>query len=337
MKNICLFAVLMFISSGQINAQSTKYHLIKTFPIKSSGKWDYLAVSPVAPELYVSHGTHVNILDKMTGDSLGIINNTEGVHGIAFAPSFGKGYTSNGKMNTVSVFNLKDHVVTDQVKTGDNPDAIVFDPFSKMIYVCNGHSKDLTVIDPSNNSVIKTIQLGGKPETAVSNEAGRLFINIEDKNEVAVLNTKSLVVEHNWKTGKGDEPSGLAIDLKARRLFIGCGNKLMVVMNAENGKIVKELPIGDGCDGVAFDKGTGTAFSSNGDGTLTVVRQKSKDNYVVAENVKTKPGARTIAVDEATHLVYLPTAEFEPNPPANVAAKKRNTIPGTFQVMVIGK
>ena len=319
---------------GSAFAQSSGYHVVSTFHIGGAGRWDYIAVSPVTDNIYVSHMTQVNILNKNTGDSTGVIPNTEGIHGIAFAPDFKKGFTSNGKLNAVTVFDINTNAVLAQIKTGENPDAIMYDAFSKKVYTCNGHSKDLSVIDPATNEVVKTIALGGKPETAVSDEAGNLYINIEDKSEIAVVNTKTYTVDHRWSIGNGKEPSGLAIDVKNKLLFAGCDNKLLIVINAKNGKVVKELPIGDGSDGVAFDPGTKFVFSSNGDGTLTVIHEKSAKDISVIDNVPTKRSARTLAVDEKTHKVYLPAAD----PGTPVAGEKRTPmLPGTFQVLVIGK
>jgi len=318
-------------------AQNSGYHVLNTYHIPSAGRWDYIAVCPATECIYVSHQTQVNILNKNTGDSVGVIPNTEGVHGITFAPKFKKGFTSNGKLNTVTVFDLNSNAVQAQITTGENPDAIMYDPFSEKILVCNGRGKSLSVINPSNNEVTNTIDLGGKPETAVSDEAGKIFINIEDKNEIAVVNAKTWKVEKRWKIGKGESPSGLAIDTKTKRLFAGCDNKLLIVLNAENGKVVKELPIGEGCDGVAFDPSLKYAFSSNGEGTLTVIQEKSANDYVVLENAKTKKGARTLAVDEQTHKVYLPTAEFANPVPQEPAQKRPNMVPGTFQILVVGK
>ena len=317
--------------------QPTGYHVINTFHIASPGGWDYIAVSPVNGNIYVSHSSQVNILNQNTGDSLGVIPNTTGVHGIAFAPEFKKGFTSNGRLNTVTVFDINTNAVLAQIKTGENPDAIMYDPFSKKVYTCNGRSKDLSVIDPATNEVVKTVSLGGKPETAVSDEAGNLYINIEDKSEIAVVNMKTYTVTNRWKIGNGKEPSGLAIDVKTKRLFAGCDNKLLIVMNAENGKVVKELPIGDGCDGVAFDAELKNVFSSNGEGTLTVIHEKSAKEFSVVENAVTKKGARTIAVDEKTHRVYLPTADFLPADPAEKEHRRPGIVPGSFQVLVVGK
>ena len=320
-----------------VNAQSSGYHLLNTFHIASSGGWDYIAVSPVTDNIYVSHATQVNILNKNTGDSVGMIPNTTGVHGIAFAPAFKKGFTSNGRLNTVTVFDINTNAVLAQITTGENPDAIMYDPYSRKVYTCNGRSKNLSVIDPATNQVIQTVDLGGKPETPVSDEAGNLYINIEDKNEIAVVNTKTYTVDNRWKTGKGTSPSGLAIDVATKRLFAGCDNKLLVVMNAENGKVVDELPIGDGCDGVVFDPELKNVFSSNGEGTLTVIHENSSKKFAVVENVPTKRGARTSAIDIKTHNVYLPTADFMPPSPQDKPHQRPGMIPGTFQVLVVGK
>ena len=316
------------------SAQAQQYHVIKALPVSGAGGWDYIACSPSNNNLYIAHATRVNIINRTTGAEVGEIPNTEGVHGIAFAPEFKKGFTSNGKANSVSVFDINTNAVTGQIKTGEKPDAIMYDAHTKLVFVCNGKSKDLTVIDPKNNEVVKTVALGGKPETAVSDGAGRIYVNIEDKNEVAVVNTKTYTVEHRWKTGTGEEPSGLAIDVKTKRLFAGCGNKKLVVLNAENGKVVKELPIGDGCDGTAFDPGTKTVFSSNGEGTLTVIKEKSANDFLVEANVPTRRGARTLALDEKTHTVYMPTADLGAPAPGE---KRPSMIPGTFVVLVVGK
>lgn len=334
-KNIAASAILLCACTGAY-AQDVAYHVAQTFHIASSGGWDYIAVSPVGNNLYVSHRSQVNILDKRTGDSVGVIANTDGVHGIAFAAGYKKGFTSNGKLNTVTVFDINTNAVQDQVKMGENPDAIMYDPYLHKVYVCNGHSNDLTIIDPQTNKVTATVALGGKPETAVTDEAGNIYVNIEDKNEIVVVATNSCKVTNRWKVGKGDEPAGLAIDIKTKRLFAGCGNKLLVVMDYTTGKVVKELPIGSGCDGVAFDPELKYIFASNGEGTLTVIKEERADKYTVAGNVPTKKGARTLAVDQATHKVYLPTADFEPQAAAD-KGKRPAMVPGTFQVLVISK
>ncbi|MGI8950859.1 MAG: YncE family protein [Chitinophagaceae bacterium] len=307
--------------------------IIKTFPIKSNNWWDYIAVSPVTDYLYVSHGTQVNILDKNTGDSVGVIPNTKGVHGIAFAPEFNKGFTSNGGLNTVTVFDIKTNKVLDSIKTGENPDAIMYDPFLKKIITCNGRSKNLSVIDPAADSVVATISLSGKPETAVSDGAGKIYVNIEDKSEISCINIQTNTVEASWSIAPGESPSGLAINKKTRRLFAGCDNKLLMIINADNGNVVTKLSIGDGCDGVAFDSTRNLIFSSNGDGTLTMIQEQSGNNYKVLDNIVTKRGARTCTVDQQTHQIFLPTAELDQ---LNEGQRPKMK-PGTFQVLVVGE
>ncbi|MDE3145367.1 MAG: YncE family protein, partial [Bacteroidota bacterium] len=238
-----LFAATLLCTSLQnANAQSG-YKLTKTFHVASTGGWDYIAVDPHSNKLYLSHGTQVNILDKATGDSLGIIPNTTGVHGIAFNDALGKGYTSNGRINNVTVFDLKTNAVLSQIATGENPDAIMYDAFSKKVITCNGRSKDLSIIDAATEKVVATIPVGGKPETAVSDNAGKLFVNIEDKSEIAVVDLATNTVTNRWSLAPGDGPSGLVIDVKTKRLFSTC-EKLLVIMDATDGKIIDKLPIG---------------------------------------------------------------------------------------------
>jgi YVTN family beta-propeller protein len=304
------------------------FHVTKTFKIGSPGGWDYIAVGP-DQKIYVSHGTQVNILDAKSGDSVGFIPNTTGVHGIAFAGS--KGYTSNGRLNTVTVFDLKTAAVLQQISTGQNPDAIMYEPFSKKIITCNGRSHDLSVIDPATGQVTATITLDGKPETAVSDEAGKIFINIEDKNKITEVDITTNSVVASWPL-KADGPTGLAIDTKTKRLFAGC-DKQLVVMDATSGAIVASLPIGDGCDGVGFDSGLGLVFASCGEGKLTVIKEASASVFTVIDNVATQKSARTCAVNEVTHEVYLPAAETQPG----AAGERPKVVPGTFGVVVVGK
>ncbi len=330
-----LLAGLTTITATIAVAQQPKgLHVINTFHIASPGGWDYPEVGPVHDWLYVSHGTQVNIINKKTGDSVGVIENTTGVHGIAFDVSNGKGFTSNGRLNTVTVFDLSTNKVLAHIATGQNPDAIFYETFSKKIITCNGRSKNLTIIDPANNKALDSVGVGGKPETAVSDGAGKLFVNIEDKNEIVVIDTKTFKVLNHWNIAPGEAPTGLSIDNETKRLFAGC-EKLLMVIDATNGKVVDKLPIGDGCDGVAFDPATKNIFTSNGEGTLTVIHEDNADKFTVVENVVTKKGARTLALDKATHLIYLPTAEFEPMAAGEKERPKMKA--GTFQVLVVGK
>jgi YVTN family beta-propeller protein len=335
LRSLPFIAVALF-AAGAALAQSSGYHVVNTLHVGGTARWDYIALSPANDNLYMSHMTQVNILNRNTGDSVGVIPNTDGIHGIAFAPEFTKGFTSNGKLNTVTVFDINTNAVLAQIKTGENPDAIMYDPHSRKVYVCNGRSKDLTIIDPADNSVVHTVPLGGKPETAVSGLNGKIYINIEDKNEIVVVDAKTFAVEDHWHVGKGEEPSGLAIDTKTKRLFAGCGNKILVVLNSDNGKVVKELPIGDGCDGVDIDLSLGHVFSSNGDGTLTIIHEKNANDIKVIDNVATKRSARTLAVDQKTHKAYLPATDPEPMNPKD-PKQHPGSVPGSFQVLVVGK
>lgn len=334
MKKIILGLAVVMITSETYAQTSTGLHITNTFHIASSGGWDYLAVGPVNDWLYVSHGTQVNILNKKTGDSVAVIENTTGVHGIAFDETDKKGFTSNGRLNNVTVFDLSTNKVLAQVSTGTNPDAIMYEPFSKKIITCNGRSKNLSIIDPVNNTLIDSVDIGGKPETAVTDGAGKIFVNVEDKNEIVAIDAKTFKVIGHWSLSPAEGPTGLAYDAKTKRLFAGC-DKLLVVMDATNGSIVDKLPIGDGCDGVAFDETTKNIYTSNGEGTMTVIHEDNANKFSVLENVTTKRGARTITLDQKSHLIYLPTAEFEAQDP-NQKGRPRMK-PGTFQVLVIGK
>jgi len=332
MKHLLVAAFVMMGTTAI--CQTEQYHILKTFPVSGDGKWDYLAVSPVNDYLYISHGTQVNVIDKITGNPVMVIPNTTGVHGIAFAPDVEKGFISCGKLNKVIVFNINSNEVTGEIKTGENPDAIMYDDYSKKVYVCDGKSKDLTVIDPTNNKVVTTIALGGKPETAVSDGEGNIYINIEDRNEIVKLNANRLVVTAHYPLGKGAEgPAGLAIDRVTKRLFAGCDN-LVVMMNAENGKIVTTIPISANCDGVEFDPQERTIFTANGDGTINAIKELTPDKYKSLPKIVTQKGARTIAIDKQAHVLYLPTADLVPGTDNNA---RPDVKPGTFRVLEVGK
>jgi YVTN family beta-propeller protein len=326
------FLLIAIIATANLFAQRNSLHVADTFHIKSSGGWDYIFADTASNKLFVSHGTQVNVLDKNTGDSIGIIPNTIGVHGIALVHSLNKGFTSNGRANNVTVFDLNTLQVTDSIATGENPDAIFYDDYSKKIITCNGRSKNLSVIDPLTNKVVATIDVKGKPETAVSDGEGKIFVNNEDASEIEVVDINTMKLIDSWSIAPGESPSGLSIDRSTKRLFSGCDNNLLMVIDATNGKIISKLPIGDGCDGTAFDAGLKTVYSSNGDGTLTIIKETSKDKFDIIQNLPTKRDARTLTVDANTHNVYLPTADFG-EPAAN--EKRPPMIPGSFQVLVL--
>lgn len=328
---LILSLFLLFSAFDSFAQSSGTYHIAANYHIASAGGWDYIAVGPGNNRLYVSHGTQVNILDETTGDSIGVIPNTTGVHGIAFVPALGKGYTSNGRLNNISVFDLKTNAVLGQVPTGQNPDAIMYDDFSKMLITCNGRSNDLSIIDPATEKTVATIAVGGNPETAVSDGVGKLYVNIEDKNEIVVVDLKTNTAAAHWPLAPGEGPTGLAIDLKTKRLFSAC-DKVMVVLDLTNGKIVTPVPISDGCDGIAFDSGLKNIFASCGEGKLTIIHEDDANKYTVMVNLPTKKSARTITVNEALHTVYLPAADLG----TPVAGQTRAPmIPGTFQVLVV--
>jgi DNA-binding beta-propeller fold protein YncE len=301
--------ILLCLSLQTAFAQGSGFALSKNFTIGSPGGWDYIAVGP-DKKIYVSHGTQVNILDQNTGDSVGVIPNTTGVHGIAFDATHGKGYTSNGRLNTVTVFDLKTSAVLNQIATGQNPDAIMYEPFTGTIITCNGRSHDLSVIDPVKGEVVATIALDGKPETAVSTNDGMVYVNIEDKNKITAVDIRKNAVVTSYPLG-AEGPTGLAVDVTTKRLFAGC-DKFLVVMDATSGAVVNKLPIGDGCDGVGFDDQLKLVFASCGEGKLTVIKEASASSFSVIDNVPTKRSARTCAVDSKTHCVYLPAADTEP-------------------------
>lgn len=334
LMTILLAGALVATSATTEGQQQKGLHIVNTFHIASAGGWDYLETGPVNDWLYVSHGTQVNILNKKTGDSVGVIENTTGVHGIAFDVANGKGYTSNGRINTVTVFDMNTNKALAQIATGQNPDAILYEPFSKKIITCNGRSKNLSIIDPSQNKVVDSVDVGGKPETAVTDGNGKLFVNIEDKNEIVVVDTKTYKVLHHWNIAPGKEPTGLSFDNETKRLFAGC-DKLLMVIDATNGKVVDKITIGEGCDGTAFDPATKNIYTSNGEGTFTVIHEDNADKFSVIETVVTKRGARTLTLAKTTHLIYLPTAEFEPMAAGEKGRPKMRA--GSFQVLVVGK
>jgi YVTN family beta-propeller protein len=334
MKKTILAASLFFTVFNNLQAQKG-IHVINTFHIASTGGWDYLEVGPLNDWLYVSHGTQVNVINKKTGDSVAVIENTTGVHGIAFDVAEKKGFTSNGRLNNVSVFDMNTNKVLAQIATGQNPDAIIYESFSKKIITCNGRSKNLSIIDPVLNKTIDSVDVGGKPETPVSDGQGKLFVNIEDKNEIVVIDTKTFKVLNHWSIAPGEAPTGLAFDKNTKRLFAGC-EKLLVIVDATNGAVVDKITIGDGCDGVAFDAATKNIYTANGaDGTLSVIHEESPSKFTLIENIITKKSARTITLDNQSHLIYLPAAELEPMEPGQKGRPKMK--PGTFQILVAGK
>src|SRR2546425_5608481 len=281
------------------------YHVIKTYMLGGDGGWDYLTFDGSSRRLFISRATHVMVIDADSGRSLGDIPDTPGVHGIALAPDLGRGFISNGREGTVTIFDLKSLKSLGKVKVGDNPDAILFDPATNRVFTFNGHSNDSTAIDAAKGVVVGTIKLDGKPEFAVSDGKGEIFVNLEDKSQLLALDPNKLEVKSTWPLKPCEEPSGLAIDRNNRRLFAGCDNKLMAVVDADNGKVITTLPIGEGVDANAFDQETGLAFASCGEGVLTVAHEDSPDKFNVVENSPTQRGARTWRPIPRPHRFFL--------------------------------
>jgi DNA-binding beta-propeller fold protein YncE len=331
-------ALALLVAAAALAAAAPGYKVVNTYKVGGDGGWDYLVADASARRIYISRATHVIVLDIDSGKTVGDIADTPGVHGIALAPELGRGFVSNGREGTVSIFDLKTLATISKVKVGDNPDAILFDPATQRVFTFNGKSQDSTALDAAKGTVLGTIKLDGKPEFAASDGKGGVFVNIEDKNELTSIDANKLVVKSTWPLAPCESPSGLSIDRKNHRLFAGC-DKMMAVVNADTGKVLATPAIGDGVDATAFDDETGLAFASCGEGVLTVVREESPDKFSVAENVPTQQGARTMALDSKTHNVFVVTAKFGP-PPAATADNphpRRTILPDSFVVLVVGK
>lgn len=333
-------AVGVSLAAVALAAAGSGYHVIKTYKVGGEGGWDYLTADATARRLYISRGTHVIVLDLDSGKNVGEIADTPGVHGIALAPELGRGFTSNGREGTVSIFDIKNLALITKVKVGDNPDAILYDPGTKRVFTFNGRSHDSSAIDAASGKVLGTIPLDGKPEFAASDAKGKIFVNIEDKSELDAIDPNKLEVKAKWPLAPCTEPSGLSIDRKHRRLFVGCDNKMMAVVDADNGKVLATPAIGEGVDATAFDDETRLAFAScGGDGVLTIVKEESPEKFTVAESVTTQKGARTMALDSKTHNAYTVTANFGPRPAptADNPHPRPPIVPDSFVVLVVGK
>ena len=313
---------------------SSGYHVAKTIAVGGDEGWDYVAVDSDARRIYVSHGSRVVVLDADSGAVTGEIPDTQGVHGVAVASDLGRGFTSNGRANTVTIFDLKTLSTLGTIKVGTNPDAIVYDAGTKRVFTMNGRSQDATAIDAASGTVTGTLALGGKPEFAVADGKGSIFVNIEDKSQLVEFDPQKLTILHRWPLAPCQEPSGLAMDRKNRRLFAGCDNKMMAVVDADTGKVIATPAIGEGVDANGFDPATNFAFSSNGEGTLTVVHEDSANKFTIVDTVVTKRSARTMGLDLITHNIYLPAAEFDTPAPGERRGKMK---PGSFVVLTVAR
>jgi len=324
----------VFLLAASAAPGSSGYKVIKTIPISGEGGWDYVYVDSDARRVYVSHATQVVVLDADTFAVVGSIPDTQGVHGIAIASDLGRGFTSNGRSNDVTIFDTKTLKTIGNVKTDANPDAIAYDPASKRVFTFNGRGKNTTAINAADGTVVGTLALGGKPEFAAADGQGSIFVNNEDTSELIQVDTQKVTESHRWPLAPCKSPSGLAMDVKNRRVFSVCDEKVMAVVNADTGKVVATPTICDGPDATAFEPSTGTVFASCGDGNLTVIHQDSPDKYTVVENVSTKRSARTMGLDLKTHNIFLPAADIDPPAPGERRGKMK---PGSFVIVVVGK
>ena len=327
-------SLLILVISATAAAPPDSYHVLKTIPLPGESRWDYLIVDEAARRVYISHGDQVDVLDADTGEVKGKIADTKGVHGIALAPDLGRGFTSNGQTNTVTIFDLKSLKPLGQVATGKNPDCIIYDPATKRVFAFNGGSASATVIDAAEGKVAGTIELGGQPEFAAADGAGHVFVNLEDKDTLVKLDARKMTVLERWPLAPGKTPASLAMDPRSQRLFVGCRSRQLVVVNAETGKVITDLPLGERVDATAFDPETGMIFSSNGVGTVTVIHEDSADKYSIVETIKTKPGSKTMVLDRKTHKLILPSSDYKP---AATVRARPTPIPGTFAILVFGK
>ncbi len=338
---LCVLLLILAASTLLISAAPPHYQLINKYTLGGEGFWDYLVVDSAARRVYITRGTHVMVVDADSGKPVGDIPDTPGVHGVALVQDLGKGFTSDGQKNTVTMFDMKTLKPTGNVEVGNGPDAIVYDPASKRVFTMNGRGHDTTAIDAASGKVAGTLPLKGKPEFAQADGTGHVFVNIEDTSELVMFDSKNLKEMARWKLAPCEEPTGLALDNKHHRLFVGCGgNKMMAVVDATSGKVITTLPAGGGIDATGFDPGTMLAFATGGggNGTLTVVHEDSPEKFTVVENVDTAPRARTLALDPKTHYVYTVTAQFgpAPQPTAENPRPRPPLVPGSFEMLVFG-
>ncbi|MGE0816128.1 MAG: YncE family protein [Vicinamibacterales bacterium] len=331
-----LLTLVTLVAAGGIAAHAAaSYHLVKTIPIGGEGGWDYISVDSAAHRLYVSHATKVVVVDIDAGTIVGEIRDTAGVHGFAVAPDLGRGFSSNGRANTSTIVDLKTLEAIGSVPTGGNPDAIYYEPTKQEVYTMNGTGRSATVFAGATGAVVATIPLGGKPEAVVQDvPSRRLFVNLEDTGAIGVIDVATHTLAATWPLADCDEPTGLGYDPKRHRLFSACANRVMVVTDSTNGAAVTSIPIGAGADGGTFDPATGLAFASNGgDGTVTIAHLDTPNTLTVVQTLKTAISGRTMVLDPATHMIYVPAADTTPNP---ARQNRPMPVPGTFKVLMFG-
>jgi DNA-binding beta-propeller fold protein YncE len=348
-KSVCSLALLAFLLSsvfavshvcaGPQSAGGSGYHLIKKVKLGGTGGWDYLEVDPATHRLFISRGTHVIVVDPAQGKIVGDIPDTQGVHGIAIANEFNKGFTTNGRTSDSTIFDLATLKALENAKTDKDTDAVIYDPFSKRVFTFNGDANTASAIDAKSGKVVNTFPLGGGPEFGASDGKGKIFVNLEDKSSLVRFDANTLKIENTWPLAPCESPSGLAIDAVHEILIVGCHNKLMAFVDGNSGKVLGTVPIGQGVDANRFDPVTGYAFASCGDGSLTIAHEDSPMQFSPVETIQTQRGARTMALDYATHTVYLVTAEFGPAPAATAdnPHPRPAILPDTFTLLIYGK
>jgi DNA-binding beta-propeller fold protein YncE len=331
---------LVMVTGHEARADAGVYKVVARYQVGGEGGWDILTVDSDAHRLYYGRGTRMQVLDLGTGKVIGEIPNTPGIHGVALAPGLGRGFTSNGRDSSVTIFDLKTLAVLGRVPVGGrNPDAIIYEPVTRRVFVFNAGSRSATAIDAATGTVVGMVALDGQPEFAVADGHGKVFVNLEDSSAVAGFDARSFKVESRWPLVGGEGPSGIALDRAHHRLFSACGNEKMVVLDSRSGKVVATLPIGKGPDGAEFDPGTGLAFSPNGEGTLTVIHEDSADEFNVIGTVTTQRGARTMVLDPKTHRLYLAAASYgeAPAPTADHPHPRPPMLPDSFVILALGR
>lgn len=309
------------------------FKLADRVKLGGEGGWDYLTYDADAKRLFITRGTHVMVVDARTLKATDDITGLAGIHGVALAPELGRGFITSGGDDMLAIFDLKTLHVLDKVKVGGRPDAVLYDASAKRVYTFNAKTQDSTVVDAATGKVVGTVPLGGKPETGVADGKGNVYVNIEDRNEIVRIDTAKLKAAEHYAMAGCDEPSALAIDVAHRRLFAGCGSKIVAVVDPDAGKLVTTVDICSGVDAGAFNPKSQQIFMSCGDGMLTVIHEDSPDKYSVLQNVPTAKGARTMALDAASNTVYTVTAQFDPTPPP--PGQRRKMIPDTFELLVV--
>jgi len=342
MNHFAAFLLLCILSCGTASAQDAGpggYKILQKVSLPGDGGFDFLTVDSDNRRVYITHNNSVQVVDADTLKLIGTVENVPHPHGVVFLPDLGKGYATSGDPGSVIVFDLKTFQHLSEIPASKDADVIIYDKASGHVITFDGDSKNSTVIDPATDKVVQTLDLPGAPEVAVSDGQGHLFDNLESESKIIKMNSQTMKIMKSWPLAPGASPSGLSMDVEHNRLFSGCHNQFLVVMNAKNGKVVQTLPIGKGVDGTYFDPASATIFSSNGDGTLTVIHEDSPNQYTLVENVQTEEGAKTMAFDFKTGHVFLTTAQREPAPtPTTEDPKpKRKIIPGTFHLLVLGK